>query len=71
MLADDTSGMFLWDGALGRWLFTTETVYPWMYAYGPDEGWVFFFEGGRPGSRFFKRGDTGQVLSEQQLKVIP
>ena len=67
--AEDTSRMFLWDGALGRWMFTSASVYPWMYAYGSNEGWVFFFEGGSPGSRFFKRGDTGQVLSEQDLRV--
>jgi hypothetical protein len=36
-----------------------------MYAYGgADGGWVFFFQGGRPGSRYFKRGDNGQVVSE-------
>ena len=64
-----TSALFLWDVALGRWMFTNETVYPWMYAYGPDEGWVFFFEGGRPGARYFKRGDTAEVVSEQELKV--
>lgn len=71
VLADDTSGMFLWDGALGRWMFTNEIAYPWMYAYGADEGWVFFFEGGRPGSRYFKRGDTGGVVSERQLRADP
>jgi len=38
---------------------------------GPDGGWVFFFEGGRPGSRYFKRGDNGQTLSEQQLRMAP
>lgn len=69
VLAEDTSNMFLWDPAVGRWFFTNETVYPWMYAYGPNEGWVFFFEGGRPGARFFKRGDTGQIRSEQQLNT--
>jgi hypothetical protein len=42
-----------------------------MYAYGPDEGWVFFFEGGRPGSRYFKRGDTGEVVSKQVLRTNP
>ena len=63
--------MFLWDVALGRWMFTNETAYPWIYAYGPDGGWVFFFEGGRPGARYFKRGDTGQTLSEQQLRMAP
>lgn len=69
VLGDNTEGMFLWDDVLGRWMFTSSSVYPWMYAYGPNEGWVFFFEGGRPGSRFFKRGDTGAVLSELGLKV--
>jgi len=71
VLADDTNRMFLWDTAIGRWLFTNATTYPWMYAYGPDAGWVFFFEGGSPGERFFKRGDTGQTVSEQQLRVNP
>ena len=71
VIADDTSSMFLWDEALGRWMFTNATVYPWMYAYGPDEGWVFFFEGGSPGKRFFQRGDTGAVVSEQELRANP
>jgi len=70
-LGADTSSLFLWDVALGRWMFTNEAAYPWIYAYGPDGGWVFFFEGGRPGSRYFKRGDTGQTLSEQQLRMAP
>ena len=70
-LGADTSSLFLWDVALGRWMFTNETAYPWIYAYGPDGGWVFFFEGGRPGGRYFKRGDNGQTLSEQQLRMAP
>lgn len=61
------AGLFLWDGALGRWMWTSATVYPWMYAYGPNEGWVWFFEGGRPGSRYFKRGGSGEVISENEL----
>ena len=69
MQADDTSRMFVWDVALGRWMFTNASVYPWMYAYGPNEGWVFFFEGGSPGKRFFQRGDSGQVISEQDLSL--
>lgn len=67
--AEDTSGIFLWDVALGRWMYTNATVYPWMYAYGSDGGWVFFFEGGRLGSRFFQRGDTGVVVSEDELSL--
>lgn len=61
----DTSSLFLWDSALGRWLWTSETVYPWIYAFGPDEGWLFFFENGSPGARFFGRGDTGEIIPEE------
>lgn len=68
-IAGDTSSLFLWDPALGRWLWTSETVYPWMYAFGPDAGWLFFFENGSPGDRSFGRGDTGEVVSEQDLTV--
>ena len=67
VVGNSPSGLFLWDTAMERWLWTNENVYPWLYAYGAGEGWVFFFEGGRPGSRYFKRGDTGEVVSEGQL----
>lgn len=63
--AENTSRMFFWDGALGRWLFTNANTYPWMYAYGV--GWVWFIENGRPGSRYFKLGGTGEVVSENEL----
>lgn len=69
VIAEDTSRMFLWDAALGRWMFTNENVYPWMYAFGPDQGWVFFFENGQPGSRYFQRGDTNEVVSENDLST--
>lgn len=36
---------------------------------GQNEDWVWFFEGGRSGSRYFKRGGSGEVISEQQLRA--
>lgn len=66
-IAVDTSGMFLWDVGVQRWFWTNESVYPWMYVYGTDEGWLYFFEGGRPGSRWFRRGDDSSLVSEDQL----
>jgi hypothetical protein len=68
-VGESTTGLFFWDTVMRRWLWTNQTVYPWMYAYGPNEGWIFFFEGGRPGSRWFLRGDTGQVIFETQLRA--
>lgn len=61
------NSLFLWDNAMQQWLYTNQTVYPWMYSFGPNPGWVFFFQNSQPGSRFFARGDTGQVITEAVL----
>jgi cyclophilin family peptidyl-prolyl cis-trans isomerase len=36
---ESTQELYLWDAAAQRWLWTNETVYPWMYTYGQNEGW--------------------------------
>lgn len=68
-LGDDPSSIFVWDPALNRWLWTSSSQFPWMYAFGVEGGWVFFFEDGQPGGRFFARGDTGDILFENQLRL--
>jgi len=68
-LGDDASSIFFWDSALNRWLWTSSSQYPWMYAFGPEGGWVFFFENSRPGSRYFGRGGADEVLFENQLRA--
>ena len=67
VLAEDTSSMFLWDVALGRWMFSSEFIYPYMYATGPDASWVYFFEDSSPGSRLFWVANTDEIVSEQDL----
>jgi hypothetical protein len=64
---NDADSLLLWDVAMHRWFWTKPSSYPWMYAYGTDGGWVFFIEDGRPGNRQFRRGDTGELVSEEQL----
>ena len=67
--ADSPAGLFLWDVALNRWLWTSDSVYPWMYAFGADEGWFFFFEGGSPGARFFQAAESGEVIPGTDLRL--
>lgn len=69
-VGESVDGLFFWDSALQRWHWTNENAYPWLYMYGgDDEDWYFFFEGGQPGSRFFKRGSTGQTVAEADLSL--
>jgi hypothetical protein len=67
VIAEDTSSLYLWDNALGRWMWTSNLVYPWLYSFGEDAGWLYFFEDGTPGNRTFGRGDTGAIVSEEDL----
>jgi sulfatase modifying factor 1 len=66
---NNNQDIFLWDPALGRWLWTHPNLYPWIYATGPNQGWIYFIEDGRPGSRQFRRGDNGQLVSETQFRA--
>jgi RHS repeat-associated protein len=67
VIGETPQGMFIWDAAMDRWFWTNEDIYGWLYLYGPGGGWMLLLEDGYPGNRWFQRGETGQVLSEQQL----
>ncbi len=64
---DPSAGLYLWDAGLNRWLWTSETLYPWLYVFGPEGGWVFFFENGSPGARVFARGESGEIITEHEF----
>ena len=68
-VGDSTEGIFFWDVAMRRWYWTNESVYPWIYLFGPNEDWYFFHETGSPGSRYFNRGGRGAILMEGQLQL--
>jgi hypothetical protein len=52
-LGSSPESFHLYDYRLQSWLWTSETSYPWMYAYGQTESWILYFRGASPGSRWF------------------
>ena len=71
ILGEDTDALYLWDAATERWFFTNQANYPWLYLFGPGDGWLFFLEDGSSGSRTFIRNSGGRVLSEEDLLLTP
>lgn len=69
VIDDDPGSLFFWDMSLGSWFYTNDQIYPWLYFFGPNSGWLWFFEDGSPGERLFARGDTGEFVSEDQLRA--
>jgi len=65
-------GIYLFDAALGRWWWTAENMYPYMYVFPEDvdsreEGWLYYFSGATPGERWFLDLNTMQFINESQL----
>ena len=69
LLEDDSESFYVWDLWLNRWLWTSESAYPFMYAFGAEGGWVYVFEDGVPGSRVYARAGTGELVPEGALRL--
>ncbi|MCC5839214.1 MAG: formylglycine-generating enzyme family protein [Opitutales bacterium] len=67
--ADLPSGEFWWfDLGLQRWLWTAETVYPWIYAGSSANEWLLLQPNGQPGERFFYQSEAAQWVHESLLR---
>lgn len=55
------SDLYLYDYALGSFLFTNESVYPSLYLFGEGGGWLFYDEGTTAPRQFFSLSDGSLV----------
>lgn len=46
-------GLLVYDANLRSWTWTDELAYPWMYAFGSVDQWVWYVPGGTPEGRWF------------------
>jgi T5SS/PEP-CTERM-associated repeat protein len=59
-----TSGStYLWDDALGAWIWTSADGYRWMYSY-LHNGWFYYYDGVTPARRFWSHQTQGLVTEE-------
>jgi hypothetical protein len=65
--AETLENMFFYDVQLDRWFWSNATVYPFLYLFGTDAGWVYFFEDTGPGARVFARAPSGEIITEAEL----
>lgn len=65
-LGTSPTSIHLYDYRLDSWLWTSETTYPWMYAYGQPESWILYFRGASPGARWFYVSSSGTYRPESE-----
>ncbi len=56
-------GIFIWDLGFGEWLFVNPEAYRWIYIYGQNPGWIWFFPDNTPDRRFFEIADNESLFS--------
>ncbi len=59
------ASVFLFDQGIGQWVFTNETVYRFMFVFGPpgEETWIWVFPENTPELRNFFNFRIGQLFS--------
>lgn len=49
----DQDGASVYDYGLASYLMVNRASYPWIYKYGKNASWYFYFQGGQAGNRWF------------------
>ena len=63
------SSIFLLDMELDSWIWTGKAVYPWIYKFGANDGWIFYFEGGAVGDRWFYHVPKDDFYRDVELRT--
>lgn len=67
-LGDSQNSIYIYDYALGCWLWVSKEWYPLIYKFQPHAGWYLYLTGGRTPNRWFYRYATGGYVNEPNLK---
>ncbi len=65
---DTQSSIFFYDYGLTAWTWTSKNIYPWLYLYGGQAGWLWFYENSACPGRRFEVFPDGGTQSETQLR---
>ncbi|NBD38384.1 MAG: SUMF1/EgtB/PvdO family nonheme iron enzyme [Verrucomicrobia bacterium] len=68
-LGEDTSSVFFYDVSMGSWLWVSDAAYPWIYKFGMNAGWYWYYRGGQPGDRWFHRLADGGEIAEDEINA--
>jgi hypothetical protein len=67
-MGDSQRHMWIYDYALGSWLYVSRDFHPVIYKYGAHAGWYGYYKGGRTPRRWFHHFASGTDFTEANLK---
>ncbi|MEX0331972.1 MAG: PEP-CTERM sorting domain-containing protein [Puniceicoccaceae bacterium] len=59
--------VMFYDHGLQVWTWTSSTSYPFIYRFGDQPGWLFYFKGCQPGERWFYDYTIGNHINEASI----
>jgi hypothetical protein len=66
------SSIYLYDMESNGWFWTAENTYPFLYRFGAGQGWYWYYAGGQPGSRWFRRmSDISDAVESEMFGTAP
>ncbi|MEX0332380.1 MAG: fibronectin type III domain-containing protein [Puniceicoccaceae bacterium] len=66
------ASLFLYDVETAGWFWTSNSVYPYLYRFGTNQGWYWYYRNAEPGNRWFKRmSDSADHLETEMFGSAP
>lgn len=66
-MGESGEGIIVFDLAMQSWFWISDSLYPYFYKFGANEGWYWYYEGGIFGQRWFYRMVDRKDLQEHQI----
>jgi hypothetical protein len=66
-MGSDVGSLAFFDVGLGRWAWTSDSAYPWLYVFSDVDQWIYYLRGGEPGDRSFYLSEEDAWHHENDL----
>ena len=69
-MGESLQGIIVFDLAMHSWFWISESLYPYFYKFGANEGWYWYYKGGTFGQRWFYRMADHKDLQEHTINDV-
>ena len=67
VIGKTNGSILLYDMNMECWLWVSDAAYPWIYKFGTNAGWYWYYRDGTPGERWFNRLAYDADLREDEI----
>lgn len=59
-----TNSIYIFDKIVGAWFWTSGSTFPYLFKFGNNSGWYWYYSGGSPNGRWYNRLNDSEAFNQ-------